>query len=216
MDLRLKAPFTAVISGCSGSGKSTWVHSLLRHKDILLDPPPKKVFYYFMEYQPLFDAMLDENLVNEFIRGMPTSEDVRRLVEPYVGEGGSLIVMDDGMTVLNDDHASLFTMVSHHHDVSVLLLSQNLFHPSKSYRTISINANYHVLMKNPRDQSSVVNFAKQFMPYKSRFVMESYKDATSAQYSYIFFDLKQSTPDFLRVRSRLFLHEAPQIAYLPV
>jgi hypothetical protein len=49
--------------------------------------------------------------------------------------------------------ASLFTKKSHHRNISVMYIEQNLFHKGKNHRTISLNAHYMVLFKNPRDEA---------------------------------------------------------------
>jgi len=47
----------------------------------------------------------------------------------------------------------MFTKISHHRNVSVVYLTQNVFDKNKYARTISLNAHYLVLIKNPRDAS---------------------------------------------------------------
>ena len=45
-------------------------------------------------------------------------------------------------------------------------------------RTISLNAHYLILFKNPRDASQINHLAKQMYPTKSKFMVEAYRDAT--------------------------------------
>ena len=47
---------------------------------------------------------------------------------------------------------NLFTRDSHHHNLSVIYIVQNLFHQGKGSRSISLNSYYLVLFKNPRDK----------------------------------------------------------------
>jgi len=49
-------------------------------------------------------------------------------------------------------------------------------------RTISLNAQYIVLFKNPRDSSLFIHIAKQLYPHNSRFAHEAYVDATKHPY----------------------------------
>ena len=50
----------------------------------------------------------------------------------------------------------LFTRESHHQNITVLYLCQDLFPPGKYAKTISRNAHYLFIFKNPRDQFSVL------------------------------------------------------------
>ena len=51
--------------------------------------------------------------------------------------------------------SSYFTRGSHHKNVSVILVTQNLFHPNKHFRTASLNAQYMIIFKNPRDSLQI-------------------------------------------------------------
>ena len=53
---------------------------------------------------------------------------------------------------------------SHHSDTSVIYLVQNLFSKNKESRTISLNAQYMIVFKNPRDSSQLANLARQMYP----------------------------------------------------
>ena len=76
-----------------------------------------------------------------------------------------LIILDD---LLNDAYSGevcrLFTKGSHHRNVSIILITQNLFHQAKYCRDISLNAKYIVLIKNARDKNQFTNLARQVYP----------------------------------------------------
>ena len=82
--------------------------------------------------------------------------------------------------------ANLFTKGWHHRNVSMVFLAQNLFPKNKFARTMSLNAHYMVLFKNPRDASQFANLARQMYPKQWQFAVEAYKDATREPYSYLF------------------------------
>ena len=66
----------------------------------------------------------------------------------------SLMILDDLLNqVYSRDVCDLFTKGSHHRNISVLLLTQNLFHQGTNCRDISLNAKYLVLLKNVRDKN---------------------------------------------------------------
>ena len=50
----IQTSFTAIVSGPTGSGKMQFVMHLVDSVDVLIEPTPLKIIYYFAEYQPLF------------------------------------------------------------------------------------------------------------------------------------------------------------------
>ena len=89
-----------------------------------------------------------------------------------------------------------------------------MFDKNKENRTISLNSHYLVLFKNPRDATQIVNLAKQMYPGQNRFLKEAYSDATSRPYGYLLIDLKQNTPDSIRIRTNIFPDETCAV-YVP-
>ena len=83
-------------------------------------------------------------------------------------------------------------------------MTQNLFYKNKQTRTLSLNSHYIVLFKNARDATQVANLAHQMYPGKSTFMIEAFKNATSASYGYLLIDLKQEIDDKLRFRTGIF------------
>jgi len=71
--------------------------------------------------------------------------------EVFDGSEPSLIVVGDHISDINQIVADILTKISHHRNISILHLTQNLFDKNKYARTISLNAHYLVLFKNPRD-----------------------------------------------------------------
>jgi len=59
-----------------------------------------------------------------------------------------LIILDDLLDVAySKDVCDLFTKGSHHRNISVILITQNLFHQANYFRYISLNAKYLVFLK---------------------------------------------------------------------
>ena len=59
---------------------------------------------------------------------------------------------------------NLFTVGSHHKNTSVFFLTQNIFSKGKFTRDISLNSNYLIIFKNPRDQLQFQILARQMFP----------------------------------------------------
>ena len=103
---------------------------------------------------------------------------------------------------MNDDMAAdLFTEGAHHH--KCIFIIQNLFFQGKQSRTISVNANYFILMKNLRD--------RQVYPRKSHIFSEAYERATMRAHGYLVVDLYPATSDSCRLRTDIFPGENNQI-----
>ena len=117
--------------------------------------------------------------------GLPTSFDASKR---------NIVVLDDLMAETDERVMNLFTKKSHHCNTSVIYLVQNLFPKNKESRTISLNSQYIVVFKNPRDVSQMTTLAKQMYPGRVKFVQEAFADATSTPYGYILVDLSQDTP----------------------
>jgi ABC-type proline/glycine betaine transport system ATPase subunit len=206
-ELKLKHPFTFCVVGPSGSGKTVFVQKLLKEVNKMFTPIPGKIFFFYSIWQSKYTDILNDNPAVEFI------QDFTGLAQMDPTEI-NLIILDDLMeeTKDNSDIAKLFTKASHHRNISVIFLTQNLFLKGKQTRTISLNSHYMAIFKNPRDKSQFSHLASQMFPGESSFLKESFSDATSTPHGYLFLDFKQETPENLRVRTNI-LEEKP-IVYI--
>lgn len=216
-DIRFKHPFNLLCTGFSQSGKTSWVRNLLKLSDKLLTQKPKLIILLYKAMQPLYNDMLAENLISKMIDvsvQFPSLEEIYEQIEPYKDNGGSMLIFDDVMSDVTGDFEQLFCNASHHLSCSIMFLTQNLFYSDKTYRTMSLNSHYIVIMKNPRDKQQISILARQFKPTNSDYVIKSYLDATKRNYSYLILDFTPNTPDILRLRSDIFPHETPVKVYL--
>lgn len=200
MDPRLQSPFTCVVAGPTGSGKSWFIMRLLARAQAMIDPVPKRVVWCYGEWQHMYSTI--KNV--DFVEGLP---DISQL-QPQ-----TLVVIDDLMAETDERVTKLFTKASHHRAVNVIYIVQNLFSKNKENRTISLNTQYMVLFKNPRDASQITQLAKQMYPGHSKYFQEVFQDATSKAHGYLFIDLKQTTPEHMRLRTQIFPDEI-QYVYL--
>ena len=83
--LPFRHPFTSIVSGLTGSGKTQFVMRLIDSADVMIEPTPRKIVYYFAEYQTLFERYED---CIEFRQGMPKADAINRLTN-------TLVVYDD-------------------------------------------------------------------------------------------------------------------------
>ena len=132
---------------------------LLSYANVLIDPSPENIVYFYAEYQDAFGEI--QNLVPgiKFIQGLP--DNIMDSINP---ETRNLFIIDDMMGEKDGVISKLFTKKSYHGNLSVIYIGQNLFHQSKEHRTISLNASYLCLTKNVRDASQITHLAKQLYP----------------------------------------------------
>jgi len=71
----------------------------------------------------------------------------------------------------------LCTRCSHHRNISVILITHNLFHPGSYSRDISLNAHYVVELKNVRDKKQFMYLSNQVYPEDSLRFYNAYLDA---------------------------------------
>ena len=119
----------------------------------------------------------------------------------------------DGVDDLMDEGShdkrvlDLFTKHSHHQNVTVLYLCQDMFPVGKYAKSISRNAHYIVAFKNPRDQLGVRNVLLQSFPTTWKDSLETFHEATTRPYGYLVLDLHPASSDQQRLLSHLLKDE---------
>ena len=91
----------------------------------------------------------------------------------------NLIVFDDQMIDASKDKriVNLLTRDSHHRNLSVIYIVQNLFHQAKGSHSISLNSHYLLLFKNTQDKLQVLTLAKHMYPGQTDFLLNQYEEA---------------------------------------
>jgi hypothetical protein len=203
----LKHPFTAIIAGPTKAGKTVWVKNLILNSQAMISPQPEEIYYCYMEWQPLYQDLARIGV--RLVEGLPDLAEFKTTTTKR-----KLLVLDDLMQEMKTDKklVQIFTRGSHHWNVSILHIVQNLFF--EGLRTSRVNAQYLVLMKNPSDQLQAMTLAKQLYPGRTKYFMESYNDACSQSYGYLFIDLSQDTPEQQRLRTDIFPDQL-NIVYVP-
>lgn len=205
MDTHWQHPFTAIIAGPTSSGKSHFIKQFLREKSRLINNYIDEVVYCIPEGQ-VVDSEIPYNKLYE---GIPN-------VEMFKDLKPRLVILDDLMREADGSVVDLFTKGSHHYNLSVIFVTQNIFNQGKGCRDISLNAHYIVCFKNPRDKQQILHLSKQIHPENPKYIQEAYNDATSKPFGYLLFDLRQTTPDIIRYRTSIFQTDEPSnIIYVP-
>lgn len=196
-------PFTAIVAGPSGCGKSNFVTSFLKYSKNMCNTQFARVLWCYDEMQPLYNL---DNIT--YSQGIPD-------MSMFDGQQPQLLIIDDLMRESDGRIVDIFTKGSHHRNLSVFYITQNLYHQGRGQRDISLNASYIIYFKNPRDRTQIRHLARQVFPENAKFVEEAYKDATLEAHGYLLIDLKQNTNDICRFKSKIFpIHEYCTV-YLP-
>ena len=186
----LQHPFTMCISGPTSCGKTYLVKCIL--KDLAsVSPRPQRIIWLYKRWQPLYTEM--KQCVRpkiEFIQGVPADLEKDTFLDPKLC---NLIVLDDLMTAASKDQrvTDLFTEGSHHRNLSVIAINQNLYYSKDPTRRR--NCHYIALFNNPVDQQPVMTLARQMYPGRLQTFMDAYDEAIKKPYGYLLVDLKPTT-----------------------
>ena len=115
-----------------------------------------------------------------------------------------MIILDDLMSIASKDPRinDLFTEGSHHRNLSVILLNQNLYFGKDP--TQRRNCHYLVLFNNPIDKQQVMTLARQMYPGNVGFFLSNFNQAVNKPYSYLLVDLKPTTDESNRLCENIF------------
>ena len=188
--MQIVHPSTILISGPTGSGKTNFVSNLLKFK--LIDPFPEKITWIYGEWQATYETLLQLYPFIQFLQGFPPN-----FYDSLSANFRNLLIIDDQMTEIGDSKelSKLFTKGSHHRNLSIVYIVQNLFDKGRSMRTVSINSQYIILFKNSRDKSQIAHLPRQMYPGNSNFLVSSFQDATDRPFGYLVLDLRPETKE---------------------
>lgn len=199
-DPRLQSPFTMLIAGPTSCGKSRLVFEVINNVKTLVTPEVHDITYCYSQWQPEFEKLKSAGV--KFNEGLLTRDELFNSSRDTTKH--SMLIIDD---LLDPEYApiakDLFIKGSHHLNMNVIFITQNLFFANKDFRTLSLNSHYLVIFKNPRDMSQISYISRQAFPAQPSFLTQVYNKETTAKHSYIVLDCKQSTPDNLRVRNSI-------------
>ena len=190
-DERFKHPFTCIVTGPTKAGKTEFVKKFVQNVDKLMTEKPEAIYWFYTEWQLTY-----QGIPANFVNARQLASVDLRTPEP------KLVILDDMMKEVGKDpmYTDLFTKGSHHWNMSVIHITQDLFYDRR--RTNRINTQYLVMMKNPGDKLTPSIIARQ-MGNTEKF-MKAYNAATARPHGYLLVDMEQNTPDMYRLRTNTF------------
>ena len=208
-DLRLKKNFKLFLSGPSGCGKTTFISELISNLEQISVDPPKKVIYFYKEWQEKFVDM-EQTLGVNFI------EDNDMIIDQIKDFNvPALVIFDDMLNSTNlKAVAQLFTVFGRHLNLCLAFLTQRLFNNNDFFRQISQNSDYIGVFKNPRNSREIRTLASQITP-KTLELLNIYQKATKDPYSYVLINLTQEGPPQLKYISNVFSKSHIVDVYVP-
>ena len=127
MDERFQHPFTCVVAGPTSCEKNEFVAKFIQHVKQTMTPAPQRIVWCYGEWQRRFDSVPNV----KFIEGLPQREN-------FDGTQSTLLILDDLMKETNRRVTDLFTKGSHHRNLSVVYIVQNLFNNDDNLLTHSV------------------------------------------------------------------------------
>ena len=203
MDVRFHSNAVFQIVGPSGCGKTLFTIKLLLNKEKMFTSKIKMVHWLVGSTDGEHgDTLKDIKQLKgvKFYQGFVEGWD--KQLSP-----GDCIVIDDLFVEASTqkNFSDLFTKIARHRSVTVIFITQNMFHQGGQHRTRNLNVHYLVLFKNPRDQTVVDYVARQAFPKNKRFLVDAYHEATANKpHGYLLIDFTQQCPDEIRVRTDIF------------
>jgi Cdc6-like AAA superfamily ATPase len=205
-----KHPFTSMISGPTGCGKTVFTKKFIQYVDSMVNTPITEIIWCFGVSQPMHQEISALSKVPiKFFEGVPDLEEMCG-----VDSKPRLVIVDDLFRQADGRLVDLFTRSSHHRSLSVIFITQNLYFQKPGMREISLNTQYNVVFFNARDRTQIKYFCRQVDPDNVKALMEAYKDATSQPHGYLVFDLTQTAEERLRYRTNIFPDE-DTVLYVP-
>lgn len=186
MPIKFLANHNTIIFGQTGAGKTQFILRIIKER--LIHPFPENIFYMygvrqdFMERQPEI----------KFIKGLQ--------FDKIDNSKPSVLIIDDLILDTNKDVASAFIMGSHHKQISLFFITQNLFPNCDTFRLMSANCHYLVLFHNQRNFRQVHTLARQIFVGKDLHrILNAYKRSSEKARGFILLSFSPLLPKELTV-----------------
>jgi hypothetical protein len=204
-DPRFEPNSSIVLSGSSGTGKTSLVTTWIKDQKKYFKNPFDLIFCSYRVYQKAYwewPAYCSSCL---FFNGIPTLEHLEKC-GVLDADRHSLFICDDW-----DDCpeafpllVKLFTTYCHHKNVTAVALFHHIFSPVKSSVLLFRNCRYTILFGSARDKSSIKTLGAQSNPENPKFLLAAYESATRDRpFGFLCCDYRPDCPEKYRYRQTL-------------
>lgn len=156
----------------------------------------------YSQYQPIYDK------INQ-LKVFKSVSLIKGLNIDYEKLRDTILCVDDQMQEMNQDKEmqKVFTRLSHHQNVTIISLTQNVYPPGKYSKTIRLNLHYYILMKSFALEGQIQTLGTQLFRRKKNFLLEAYLKSTLNPFSYLVVILHPRWEEPYRVISNIFPKE---------
>lgn len=195
-DCKLQKPFRLMISGGSGTGKSTMLQKLVDESHF--SSPFDKIIYCYPDYLDEPPMSFDQIVENR--PGVPDLQYFSSLPQ------NSLIIYDDLMNECGKsaDMMKLFSVIARKRNLSVIFIVQNVYDSNKHFRNIRLNATGFLLFNFYADKDVNKRLLRD-LNVQSHVPKHIMDQIYSQPFSYIYVDIHpQRQSNFDIVKSNIF------------
>ncbi len=202
-DFRLQNPFSLLMVGKSGVGKSVKCFQILKAAPLLYSDKPGPIYYFYQSYQDLFEE--NKALVTKYFEGCPSLDFLEKLISKTKN---CTVVLDDLGFYYQPELQNLFTVLKHHKFCNVIVLHHQIFNPNPIYNVILKNTNYMIYWRNLVDSLEINTLMRRMEPVKFKKLLAAFEHSASFDRGYLFFDFNSSTDKSCRYRSNVFFEDS--------
>ena len=202
---KMISPSTALFAGPTSSGKSYLCGEILKHRNEMFTQPLARAIW-------CYNGAMTNMINDDFIEYHDGIYDIKQI--PPHNKDHILIIIDDLMHRVDKETAEIFTVHSHHKNISVFFIAQNIFFKNKFSRDISLNTMYLCLFRQKRDIAQVKTIARQIVPGQVKEFMEIYNECVNKKYGYLMIDLHPAQKERVILRTGI-LPSDLEIVYIP-
>lgn len=186
MPIKFLACHNTIVYGQTGAGKTYFMRRIIEQR--LVEPFPENIYWMYGVEQ---NFMKDYSNIT-FLKGLQ--------LDKIDTSKTSLVVLDDLLLNVDSEMASAFIMGSHHKQISLFFLCQNLFQNCNLFRLMNQNTHYYVLFHNQRNFRQVHTLARQIFVGKDlQRILTAYKRASQRARDFILLSFSPLLPKELTV-----------------
>lgn len=208
-------PTQMILAGSTKAGKTTLITQILKHREQMFDPNIRQIIWFYT-MESSIEKPRKELPGAQFIQGEPTVEQLEGLDTSIP----KVVVLDDlmGMTDKKstfEDLKRLFTATSHHHNLSLVFIVQDMY-VNKNMTRLANQAENIIMMCNGGSTYQTPMIAtKLFGAGVKPFIEWSISDVRRhSSHGYLLFSKGAGVPEAYRVRSKILPSDIKNTFYI--